>query len=461
MTGPSGVGTARVENPWKPQPSAPVGVAGPLARSGPVRNQVACAVTATLIFAQLILFGANADLLAAIFAGLEMLTALGLIYLLRAEPRDGLWRALAPIALVFAAAVAWAAAPVVLRGLGLQGFESPAPDGPGLELMKLLGVGACVLIGALVGVSRTRLRLLVYWLVTAGLAYCLLTLWMGRAAPFTVWGQSKGAHMWRFTGSLLNANAAGCLFGMLGLLSLSLTRYRLSRTDLARGSLRDYLLITLAAAGAFAGFGACALTESRTALVLSLAIGGLMVVLTGLGGRRSRSGVVAIAALLGGGLVLGASQFGSRWASLSDDFGLRLTAAGHYLGLAAAKPLFGYGLGAFEAAHQASLTPSLAPMIWNFGAAHVAVLQAALEGGLPFLLLLSAAVALLAAPALRSSESGPVRGVLVQGAAAASLLALVCSFGDIALNVPAIAALAAMLLGLVWANALGADHSGL
>ena len=161
MTGPSGVGTARVENPWKPQPSAPVGVAGPLARSGPVRNQVACAVTATLIFAQLILFGANADLLAAIFAGLEMLTALGLIYLLRAEPRDGLWRALAPIALVFAAAVAWAAAPVVLRGLGLQGFESPAPDGPGLELMKLLGVGACVLIGALVGVSRTRLRLLV------------------------------------------------------------------------------------------------------------------------------------------------------------------------------------------------------------------------------------------------------------------------------------------------------------
>ena len=88
-------------------------------------------------------------------------------------------------------------------------------------------------------------------------------------------------------------------------------------------------------------------------------------------------------------------------------------------------------------------------------------LEAALEGGLPFLLLLGAAVAMLAAPAVRAPESGRVRGVLVQGAAAASLLALLCSFGDIALNVPTVAALAALLLGAVWANALAADSTGL
>jgi hypothetical protein len=100
-------------------------------------------------------------------------------------------------------------------------------------------------------------------------------------------------------------------------------------------------------------------------------------------------------------------------------------------------------------------------MIWDFGAAHVAVLQAALEGGLPFAGLLCAAVVMLAAPALRAPESGRTRGVLAQGAAAASLLALLCSFGDIALNVPAVAAFAALLLGAVWSNAVSADQSGL
>ena len=461
MTASSDSSAARADNPWKPQPSGPAGTAGPQTRSGPLRNHLVCAATTVLIFSQLILFGANADVLAALFASLEMLTALGVAYTLRAEPREGLWRALAPVALVFAAALAWGAAPLLLNGLGFKSFASSAPDGPGLELIKLMGVGACVLIGALVGASRTRLRLLVYWLVVAGLAYCLLTLWIGRATPFTVWGESKGAHMWRFTGSFLNANAAGCLFGMLGLIALSLTRYRLSRTDLARGGLRDYLLIALAGAGAFAGFGACALTQSRTALVLSLALGGLMVVLTRLGERRSKPVVIAIAALLGAGLVLGASQIGSRWATLSGDFGLRLVAASHYLGVALAKPWFGYGLGSFETVHLSHLTPALAPTMWEFGAAHVAALQAALEGGLPFLLLLGAAVAMLAAPAVRAPESGRVRGVLVQGAAAASLLALLCSFGDIALNVPTVAALAALLLGAVWANALAADSTGL
>ena len=458
MTATSDPQTGRAQTPWKPQPAAPVGATGPSARSGPLRNQLVCAATTVLIYSQLILFGANADILAAIFASLELLVALAVLYALRAEPRGGMWRALGPVSLVFAAAVAWGALPALLRGVGLQ---SPAPDGPGLELVKLLGVGACVLIGAMVGASRTRLRLLIYWLVIAGLAYCLLTLWMGRAAPFTVWGQSKGAHLWRFTGSFLNANAAGCLFGMLGLLALSLTRYRLSRTDLVRGGLRDYLLIALAGAGAVAGFGACALTQSRAALVLSLALGGLMVVLTRLGERRSKPVVIVIAILLGAGLILGASQIGSRWATLSGDVGLRTAAADHYLALAAARPWFGYGLGSFEAVHLAHLTPLLAPSIWDFGAAHVAALQAALEGGVPYLALLATVIAMLAAPALRTPENGRVRGVLAQGAAAASLLALLCSFGDIALNVPAVAALAAILLGAVWSNALSADHSGL
>ncbi len=461
MTAAPDARPGRAENPWKPQPSAPAGATSASVRSGPIRNHLVCAAVTMLLFSQLILFGANTDILAAVFAGLEMLTALAFVYVLRAEPRAGLWRALGPIALIFAAALAWGALPVLLRGLGAKGLASPAPDGPGLELIKLMGAGACVLIGALAGASRTRLRLLIYWLVIAGLAYCLLTLWMGRAAPFTVWGQAKGAHMWRFTGSFLNANAAGCLYGMLGLLALSLTRYRLSRTDLARGGLRDYLLIALAGSAAFAAFGACALTQSRTALVLSLALGALMVVLTRLGERRSKPVVIAIAVLLGAGLVLGASQIGSRWASLSGDFGLRLAAADHFLGVAAARPWFGYGLGSFEAVHLAHLTPRLAPTLWDFGAAHVAMLQAALEGGLPFVLLLGAAVVMLALPTLRTPESGRTRGVLAQGAAAASLLALLCSFGDIALNVPAVAAFAALLLGAVWSNALSADQSSL
>jgi O-antigen ligase len=451
------VTTDRVENPWKPQPSAPVGGAVQAVRSGPVRNGLACAAATALIFGQLILFGANTDVLAAAFAGLELLVALFVVWLLRAEPREALWRAIGVVGAIFAAALAWAAIPVLLRAAGLKGFDSAAPDGPGLEMLKLAGVAATVLIGALVGASRTRLRLLVYWLVIGGLAYTLLTLWAGRAAPFTVWGQPKGAHMWRFTGSFLNANAAGCLFGMLGLLALSLTRYRLSRTDLARGGLRDYLLIALAVAAAFAAFGACALTQSRTALVLSLILGGLMIVLTRLGDRSSKPVLIVIAVLLVAGLVLGASQIGSRWEMLSADFGVRLIAAGHFLSLVGERPWFGYGLGSFQAVHLAHLPPPIATSIWNFGAAHLAVAQAALEGGIPYLLLLAAAIAVMVAPIARTPENGRARGVLAQGAAAASLLAFLCSFGDIALNVPAVTALAALLLGAVWSNAVSAE----
>jgi O-antigen ligase len=439
-------------SPWNAQPAGAVASPGVTARVAPWRSQAVCAVVSLTIFSQLLALGADTAVLAAGFAVLDIVAAAAVVVLLWAEPREALWRQIGLAGLFLAAALAWGVAPALL-GAGTR----LAPNGPGLEALKLLGVSALMLAGALIGASRARLRRLVYWLTLAGLAYTLAALWIGRAAPFTVWGQPKWAHMWRFTGSFLNANAAGCAFGMLGLLALGLARYRLSRTDLLRASLRDYLLIALAAAGALAAFGAGVMTQSRAALVLSLALGGLLVVFGGEGGGAGRRAGIGIGALLAVGVLLGLSQMGARPDSVAGDVASRAVAANHYLGLTLQRPWFGYGIGGFEGAHLATLTPATAPVLWDFGAAHDAALQAALEGGIPYLLLILAALAVTAWPLIRPGGSPRRRNPLAQAAAAASLLAAICSFGDIALNVPAVAALAALLWGAAWSNGVAAD----
>jgi O-antigen ligase len=422
------------------------------------RDWLVCAIAATVIFAQLIVFGANSNFLAGAFALVELAGGLVVMAVLRKEPRPALWDEIAPVGLVFAAALAWAAAPLVLSAPRLGLFPPLAPDNVRLELIKLAGVAATVLMGALIGASRTRLRLLVHWLALAGLAYVFLALQAGQASPLTVWGQAKGAHSYRFTGTFLNANAAGCAFGMIGLLALGLAQHRLGRTDPRDASLWDYLILALAVCAAAAAFGACALTGSRAALALSLACGVWMIATVRLAGPGRMLRIAMAAVLLLAGLAFGANQIVSRWGFLISDMALRAEGYRHYFALLWARPWFGYGLGGFKALKQSTLSSALAPAIWDQGAAHLALLQAALEGGAPFLALLCAAGALMLRAFVRARAERRRRGALAQAAAAAVILALACSFGDIALNVPAVAALAALLFGAVWANAVAAEH---
>jgi O-antigen ligase len=433
-----------------------------------LRNRFASLAIAGMLFAQLLAFGADGGTGAAVFALVEIVSALVVILLAPEAASSPIWTRLAPIMLLFLAALAWAAAPLLAAEAPmLASLRALAPDAIGLELLKLAGLGAMFVVGALIGLSRTRLRRFVFDVSVIGLVYILIALWIGQASPVSVWGQAKGAHAYRFTGTLLNANAAACVFGMLGLVSLGLMQSLLKRFDLREARLTDYLWLGLSVCAIVAAFGACVLTQSRTGLTLAAIAGAGMVVLEARRVARERDGGMTNRVLLGctglvlaAGLGLGATQISSRWNSLLFDSQLRLDAYQHYIGAIAQAPWFGYGLGGFRGLHERLLTPELAPALWDFGAAHSALTQAALEGGLPFLLLLLAAFALITARIARprgASRRSARRGATLTGIIAAAGLAVIFSFVDIALNVPAIAAFTVVLVGVAWGDAVARE----
>jgi O-antigen ligase len=421
----------------------------------PLGQGLLCWVVAAMIIGQFLAFGANDSFLAVVAAVVEIVVALLAVALTLREDLDRCWRQLAPAMGLFAAAMAWGAAPLVLAAVKLPHGGLLAPAAAKVELVKLAGAGAVLLTGVLVAQSRRRMEALMLALVALGFAYTLLTLGLSQATPYAVFGQPKGPHTFRFTGTLLNANAAGCMFGMLALVSLGVMQHLFKRTDLRNSGLRDYLKLAIAGSGALAAFGATVLTESRTSLLLSLALGAVVI-----GAEMWRRGQSGKTLGLAGGLILlvglglGATQIVSRWSTTAADFSQKIDAYEHYLSAIEATPLFGYGLGGFKAFHESTLSGRLAPIMWDFGAAHSAVTQAALEGGLPFLVLLLAALGAVVHGLIRRPSNRELGAISTAGLAAV-VLAVICSFVDIALNVPGVASFALLLLGSAW----GAAHA--
>lgn len=424
----------------------------PAHRVAPWKGHLAALLVTAPIFAGLLAFAADDDVPAAILALGQILAALAVLMLTARETPAALWRASLGPAVLLAAAAGWAI-------FGMNRPDRLAPDTAPLALLRLIGLFATGLSAALAAQSRRMLRRTALWFGVLGVAYTMFSLWSGQAHPYTVWGEPKGAHAYRFTGTLMNANAAGCVFGMIGLVCLGLMHYLLKRTDLRESGLGHYAVSALVSCGAIAAMGACVLTNSRTSLITTLAIA-LVVIL--LEARRSNNRFVLIgaSAVLVGGVVMAGGQVMSRWATLASDAGLRLTSYRHFGDGVAAAPWFGVGLGSFHAWHEANLTAAFAPAMWAFGAVHNALLQAALEGGAPYALLLAATVLLAAAQVVATLMRRRGGDVITNALLGAVVLAFVCASVDIALNVPAVIALVFALFGAAWGGVLGQGSKG-
>jgi ABC-type transport system involved in multi-copper enzyme maturation permease subunit len=424
----------------------------PAHRVAPWKGHLAALLVAAPIFAGLMAFAADDDVPAAMLAVGQIIAALAVLSLMVRETPERLWRASLAPALLVAAAAAWA-----IVGMSLP--NRLAPDAASLALLKLVGLFATGLSAALAAQSRRMLHRMALWFAMFGVAYTMFSLWSGQVHPYTVWGEPKGAHAYRFTGTLMNANAAGCVFGMVGLVCLGLMHYLLKRTDLRESSLGHYAALALVSCGAVAAMGACVLTSSRTSLGAMIAIA-LVVIL--LEARRSNNRFVLIAAsiVLAGGVVMAGGQVVSRWGTLTSDAGLRMAGYEHYASGVFAAPWFGAGLGGFHAWHEAHLTAALAPAMWAYGAVHGALLQAALEGGAPYAVLLTAAVVVAGGQIVATLLKRRRGDVVANALLGAVLLAFICASVDIALNVPAVAALVLALFGTVWGGVLGQSSKG-
>jgi O-antigen ligase len=427
-----------------------------------------CAGVTGVIFGQFVALGANTPLLAAAGATAELILALMVVALSARAVNTGLWLRMFPVMSLLIAAMAWALWPqwAVLVPLirTLPGWRvSLAPDSDTLEVIKLAGATAIGLSAALIARSRLRAIRLVRWLVVSGGLYVVLSLWLWRTDPFSVWGVPKGAHTWSFTGSLLNANAAGCIFGMISLLSLGLTQSMSRSLDLHAPRLRELMLFGAAGFGVVGALAATALTGSRTGLLLTAVLTTVLAV-TDLARIQDRAklprvigagalGVILLAVALGVGFAPIAAKAG-----LHKEFTSRFSAYSDYLAAARAAPWSGYGPGSFSTLNASLLPPALMDDRWSFNAAHCAPLQAMLEAGAPFLLLLAAALAVTVGQIVNAWLARGAASAVSIAALAAGLLAFGCALVDIALNVPALAAFAATTLGLAWGSSAGLDR---
>jgi len=345
-----------------------------------------------------------------------------------------------------------------------QGLD-PVPE-PTLSLAAGATASALRTGAALVGVlfvtttvvaARGATRIALAALVAAAFQglFGLLALASGHDQ---IWGVTKTAYLDSATGTFINRNHfAGFLAATLplglGLVIVNARRAR-DRSRAKGGILRALgpegsktlllaLLVLTGAAGLMLSF-----SRAGTALGL-IAIAGTAGVL--LGGKLSHrlaaiAVVVAIAAVPL--LDLGADRLLARYATSGSDYnsaGGRAAVADDTLRMIAAFPVAGVGFGAFTWAYPAFSSPEVRLF---YAHAHEDLLQLAAEGGLPALALLAIVLVAVARALVRrlADTSDPV----ATGAGFGLTALLVHGLVDFNFHIPANAAIAAVLAGVLF-----------
>ncbi len=408
------------------------------------------------LFVELLAFGANGPLLAAAASVLEILAAIAIIAV--APPDHRFWIGAWPVLLVVTLMIGWVAVPGVVPGLATQ-VPRYAPDMLKPSIARLFGGAAVLLAGAMAGYRLGMTRRSIDALILLGIVQIIVGLALREHDPEHVWGYDKGFLVDRFTGTFLNANASGCLFGVVALLGLGRWLDALRLTTKPFRS--DSIALWLGPLAIVSGAGACAITGSRTALALlfpALVVVALCDRELRFRMRRQRiaAAAIAIGALAGFALMLftvGAATLDRLSSAQADSIG-RFEIWTFFERVAAASPLIGYGPGGFDEAHlHAMHSVQEARDLWFVNSAHNEVLSLLLFGGWPYLALMIGAVGLMLAKIFRHRRSR-MQDPILRSMLAALLLMLSCAMDDIALDVPALASLAIFLGGLAWGRAL-------
>jgi hypothetical protein len=400
-------------------------------------------LAATVLSAGMLLAGLDSDVGQAALA--ILVAALAAAALLLVPPSGALWRGLVPVAAFTAAAVAWATMPDWVP-LGLRPAAMPArtlvPDRIAIELVARVGLFAALVTGRLIARDRAGaahfLDAMLAW-GAVNLLVGLLVVASGNADAWELWPRRADG---RFTATLGNANVAGVYCGVLATAALSraIVRQRAARGGLDPAALACWTMLVLACGAGLATGSRSAMATTATALLAIAARPALA------GRRRWALPLLAVAALAALLVAAGLADLTAERLDGSVEMSLRPLMWQHYAAVAARSPWWGYGLGSFPTLNLASLTdPRTAQALWTVNAAHNIALGAILAGGWPYLLLLATAGAVVAAGIARG------RGADGRDALLGGLFVMVgCASVDIALDVPAVAATAALTAGLAW-----------
>ncbi|MGR4865415.1 O-antigen ligase family protein [Caulobacter sp. LARHSG274] len=422
------------------------------------------------LLGQLVILGDNTRVLAALGAMVSI--GLGLITILllgRSVPR-AFWKMLMWPAILFALALAITAyttlptaqvSPPWLADITQAARASGGsltPDATALEISKWLGLAATFVAAAAIGSQPRGFARCLEALIVIAVAQAFLGLVLYGMDPFTVAGLDKGAHRWRFTGTFLNANAAGCVFAMFATIAMAMAMAKYPpRRNAEGGFLAKQSGKIWSSLAALLLAGACALTGSRLALVLLIFAAIILLIRGGAVPQALKSGkpltllmvLLPILAIVFGVLFAGPRAL-SRIADLGVSAAARFDTQRLVVDLIRQAPIWGYGLGAFGDVYQARLGADHAADMWNLGAAHNAALQMILEGGLLFAGAMTVCLGLVWVRVVKNWRAAPANSDIRLGVVLAVLIVGVTSFFDIVLSVPAAASLLAALSGLLW-----------
>ena len=415
------------------------------------RIGIAGTLLAAIVFGEVVALGVDGPFLATIAAAVELVGGLLILGLL--WPRPVFWRRFAlPLGLGILA-WAWIASPGWFAADPF-GRRWSAPDLLPQASGRFLGGLALMTAAAAIGWRRGGVRLTVDRWLLFGLVNIAVALAFRHYNPDAVWGIDKGDLRDRFTGTFLNANSAACYFAVLAVLAAG----RGFSLALDRGMSSSLVIHIVAPIALLGGIGACAITGSRTALLVMLIALALLVWQFGrLWLRRQRGavrglivGVGVVGILLMVFAILGDATL-DRVGEIQADWVERTELWDLYSRLAAAAPL-GYGPGGLDdAALHGFASIHEAHIAWFVHSTHNIVLSLLITGGYPYLAIMSLLVVALLFPYFRRAHR--LREPVVVALVAALAVIFVCASTDVALDMPALASAAAVLAGLVWGRA--------
>lgn len=432
-------------------------------------------------------FGANRpwawSLLALCTAGITVLWTVAT--LLRRGAVELPWGRYRPLFVLFAAFIAWSVyqaagpAPEAWWGPGWQqlaaisdgavrGVISASPERSMTAVMRLLTYAAIFWLAMHVG-RHPRYAKAALWLVTiAGTAYAAYGIAVLLDGSNTILWFAKWSFRDTVTGTFVNRNHFAVYAGLAILCTLTLLVHESRRATQASLTTRSgfiQLLDTLSARIVILAFAfmiltvALVLTQSRAGVFATIV--GVVVLLAVLATTSSfaarsvfRFGLIV---LIAGGAFAAASgsMLASRLTDLQENLGPRLKVYRATLEAIADRPLLGFGLGSFEDVFPSYRGAEFQPRDMNYDYAHNIFLELTFESGIPGALALIALVALAAGVCVWGARHRQRNEFIPVVGAAATALVAIHGMVDFSLQIPAIAATYALMLGVAYSQAWG------
>ena len=345
---------------------------------------------------------------------------------------------------------------------GVESSASINHQASSVELLKLMSLGALFITAVACGRDRTRTWLMLRAIAILSIPFDLLSLALHAFSPSTLIGYQITTGPERLAATLGSANVAGTLFGLLLLTVTAVLSQHWKevsrRSQLPFRQLEHFLRRAPLELAALPLSGAClVLTASRTALAASAASLALFLIWEAFGGGlRVRRWFVPLAVSLGLAATagVGGDLIANRYLEVNKELGSRLTIFQTHWRAVESSGWLGSGLGSFADLNRMLADRADSGDLLLIGAAHNVYLQWLEQVGLIGSVLMWGCLAWILVIIGLALFRKQRLSVVFRLSLASSVLVLSHGSTDFSLEVPSIAALWTVLLGLATGRAI-------